>query len=254
MQKREYLNFEGITISSYEYGEFDKIFNILSPHKGIITAIIKRIRKTSNKNFDYIDVFQKMNFKASITDNFYIIYEAKSVETWFERPIKLTNLSSGNIIAELTINFNSINENNNYIYHLVSKCLKWISNDIFIFTLVYFQIKLLLAEGIFPEINICLNCNNKIQPGDYLLNLIESGIFCNKCSEKTKFSSLKLLEQEIRLLKHIKNTEYDNNLNINNIITKKVELNLYKKLSTYIKFYTNKELKSEKILFSSLNK
>ena len=189
MQKREYLNFEGITISSYEYGEFDKIFNILSPHKGIITAIIKRIRKTSNKNFDYIDVFQKMNFKASITDNFYIIYEAKSVETWFERPIKLTNLSSGNIIAELTINFNSINENNNYIYHLVSKCLKWISNDIFIFTLVYFQIKLLLAEGIFPEINICLNCNNKIQPGDYLLNLIESGIFCNKCSEKTKFSS-----------------------------------------------------------------
>ena len=87
-----------------------------------------------------------------------------------------------------------------------------------------------------------------------LLNLIESGIFCNKCSKKTKFSSLKLLEQEIRLLKHIKNTEYDNNLNINNIITKKVELNLYKKLSTYIKFYTNKELKSEKILFSSLNK
>ena len=50
MQKREYLNFEGITISSYEYGEFDKIFNILSPHNGIITAIIKRIRKTSNKN------------------------------------------------------------------------------------------------------------------------------------------------------------------------------------------------------------
>ena len=49
MQNREYLNFEGITISSYEYGEFDKIFNILSPDKGIITAIIKRIRKTSNK-------------------------------------------------------------------------------------------------------------------------------------------------------------------------------------------------------------
>ena len=107
MQKREYLNFEGITISSYEYGEFDKIFNILSPNKGIITAIIKRIRKTSNNNFDYIDVFQKMNFKATFTDNFCIIYEAKSVETWFERPIKLTNLSSGNIIAELTINFNS---------------------------------------------------------------------------------------------------------------------------------------------------
>ena len=54
MQKREYLNFEGITISSYEYGEFDKIFNILSPNKGIITAIIKRIRKTSNNNLELI--------------------------------------------------------------------------------------------------------------------------------------------------------------------------------------------------------
>ena len=156
MQNREYLNFEGITISSYEYGEFDKIFNILSPDKGIITAIIKRIRKTSNKNFDYIDIFQKMDFKASIKDNFCVIYEAKSLQSWFDRPIKLTNLSSGNIIAELTINFNSINENNNYIYHLVSKCLQWISNDMFIFSLVYFQIKLLLAEGIFPEIEICL--------------------------------------------------------------------------------------------------
>ena len=69
MQKREYLNFEGITISSYEYGEFDKIFNILSPHKGIITAIIKRIRKTSNKNFDYIDIFQKMNLQHLIVDH-----------------------------------------------------------------------------------------------------------------------------------------------------------------------------------------
>ena len=75
MQNRQYLNFEGITISSYEYGEFDKIFNILSPDKGIITAIIKRIRKTSNNNFDYIDIFQKMNFKASLTDNFCIIYD-----------------------------------------------------------------------------------------------------------------------------------------------------------------------------------
>ena len=102
--------------------------------------------------------------------------------------------------------------------------------------------------------DICLKCNNKIKPGNYLLNLIESGIFCNDCSDKTKFSNLKLLEQEIRLLKHIKNTEYDNNLNVNNIITQKTDLNLYKKLSTYIKFYTNKELKSEKILFSSLNK
>ena len=45
MQNKEYLNFEGITISSYEYGEFDKIFNILSPNNGIIIAIIKRIRK-----------------------------------------------------------------------------------------------------------------------------------------------------------------------------------------------------------------
>ena len=62
MQKREYLNFEGITISSYEYGEFDKIFNILSPHKGIITAIIKRIRKTSNKNFDYISKNEFQSF------------------------------------------------------------------------------------------------------------------------------------------------------------------------------------------------
>ena len=254
MQNREYLNFEGITISSYEYGEFDKIFNILSPDKGIITAIIKRIRKTSNKNFDYIDIFQKMDFKASIKDNFCVIYEAKSLQSWFERPIKLTNLSSGNIIAELTINFNSINENNNYIYHLVSKCLQWISNDMFIFSLVYFQIKLLLAEGIFPEIEICLKCNNKIKPGNYLLNLLESGIFCNDCSGRTKFSNIKLLEQEIRLLKHMKNTEYDNNLNFNNIITQKTDLNLYKKLSTYIKFYTNKELKSEKILFSSINK
>ena len=71
MQKREYLNFEGITISSYEYGEFDKIFNILSPNKGIITAIIKRIRKTSNKNFDYIDIFQKMNFSILLKTNLF---------------------------------------------------------------------------------------------------------------------------------------------------------------------------------------
>ena len=254
MQNREYLNFEGITISSYEYGEFDKIFNILSPDKGIITAIIKRIRKTSNKNFDYIDIFQKMNFKASLSDNFCIIYEAKSLETWFERPIKLNNLSSGNIIAELIINFNSINENNNYIYHLVSKCMQWISNDILIFSLVYFQIKLLLAEGIFPEIDLCLNCNNQLEPDNYLLNLIESGIFCNVCSSQIKFSNIKLLEQEIRLLKHIKNTEYDESANLNNKITEKVDLNLYKKLSTYIKFYTNREIKSEKILFTSLNK
>ena len=119
----------------------------------------------------------------------------------------------------------------------------------------YFDnIKLLLAEGIFPEIDICLNCNKQIKPGNYLLNLIESGIFCNDCSGRTKFSNIKLLEQEIRLLKHIKNTEYDNNTNLNNKITQKTDLNLYKKLSTYIKFYTNKELKSEKILFSSINK
>ena len=77
MEKKKYLNFEGITISSRDYGEYDKIFNILTEDEGVVTCILKRIKKT-NQNYDSIDIFQKMEFKASARENLWLIYEAKN--------------------------------------------------------------------------------------------------------------------------------------------------------------------------------
>ena len=250
MQKTKYLNFEGITISSNDYGEFDKIYNILSESEGVISCIIKRIKKNNNPNYDSIDIFQKMEFKASVRENFWTIYEAKNKYSWFDSPINLAKLSSSNIIAELCIKFNSINENNAYIYHLVNICLSLISKNNILFSLIYFQIKILISEGIFPEINNCLSCNTKLTPDDYYLIFEIGGLSCSKCL--TDDTKIKFLESEIRLIKYMSKIELSYNESDQKTIGN-VDINLYKKISEYIKYHTTQEIKSEKIFFTSLN-
>ena len=251
MEKKKYVNFEGITISSRDYGEYDKIFNILTEDEGVVTCILKRIKKT-NQNYDSIDIFQKMEFKASARENLWLIYEAKNKYSWFERPINLNKLISSNIIAELCIKVNSINENNRYVYNLINICLYLIAENHIIFSLIYFQVKILLSEGIFPELNNCLVCNNELTPLNYYLVFENGGLICSECMT-VKNNRILLSENEIRFLKYLSKNEI---LNINKINTKLLEnadIQLYKKLSEYIKYHTNQELKSEKIFFSSLN-
>ncbi len=251
MEKKKYLNFEGITISSRDYGEFDKIFNILTPDTGVVTCIVKRMKK-NNQNFDSIDIFQKMDFKASVRENLWLIYESKNKFSWFERPIDLAKLISSNIMAELCIYTNSINENNKYVYHLFNLCLSLISKNKILLSLIYFQVKILLSEGIFPEINICLLCNTSLKPGNYYLAFKNGSLICPNCPI-SKNNSVLLEESEIRLLKFISKNEISSVDIINNKLSKNANIKLYKKLSEYLKYHTNQELKSEKIFFSSLN-
>ena len=98
----------------------------------------------------------------------------------------------------------------------------------------------------------CLVCNNELTPLNYYLVFENGGLICSECMT-VKNNRILLSENEIRFLKYLSKNEI---LNINKINTKLLEnadIQLYKKLSEYIKYHTNQELKSEKIFFSSLN-
>ena len=99
--------------------------------------------------------------------------------------------------------------------------------------------------------NNCLVCSNELTPFQYYLVFENGGLICSECMSATN-NRILLSETEIRFLKYLSKNEIQNIKKINTKLLGNADIQLYRKLSEYIKYHTNQELKSEKIFFSSL--
>lgn len=210
---------KGIIIKRQNYLETDKLLTIYTKDFGKITAIAKGVRKPLSKLSCHLQLFYEANLLLNKGKNIDLVVSAESINQ-FEYISKDSQIINACFfISELLYKSTQERLESTKIYTCFLDILKNITNNNAKKISYYFEQKLYQFLGIYPEIEKCVICQEKIKKQNYYLNIYEGGLVCSKCFKGLK-NNISISENTIKLLKLIREKEIKYLLKI--IVEKKI--------------------------------
>lgn len=171
---------EGIVISSISYGESDKILNIFTLEKGVISAKIKGVKKSGAKLGFAKEPFCFAEFVFSVKGSHRTIIGASLIDSFYPLRENFNRLYSASVIVEFVKRFLKESILSPELFLLTINSLKKIAYESGeLYALVEFLIKALRVSGYALSLkNECV-CGNPINNTVYFD--YRTGSFC--CEE-----------------------------------------------------------------------
>lgn len=174
---------EAIVLTSYDYGEADRILTLFTAQSGKLRAIAKGVRRTKSRKAGHLDHLTRANLLLARGRNLDIITQADTIENF--RPMRddLWRSSHGQYVAELIDSF-SVEDLANYpVYALGVSTLRRLatSPDLDLVTRS-FELQLLGFTGYRPQLHRCLACDISIEPVSNRFSSRLGGVLCPACS------------------------------------------------------------------------
>lgn len=193
-----------IIIRKQNFSETDRLLTVYSYDYGKIKILAKGVKKTLSKLSGHLELFYITDLVVSKGKNLDIITSANFINKFTNiENTKNTNCAAY-YISELIYLLCEEAEKNPQIFELLTDTLARITDENYIRIINFFEIKLFQKLGHQPEIDGCVVCHNKGVSSNYFFNYEEGGLVCQKCS-LGKNNNIKLLPNDIKLLKIIKN-------------------------------------------------
>lgn len=237
---------QGIIIARKNFFEADRIITVLSLRHGKIKLIAKGVRKFLSKNAGSIELFVISNLLAAEGRNFDVLASAEIVKSFKDIRGSLEKTALAYKMAELVDRTLEENQEHDDVFDLLKASLEYLDNATFdknnlIFE--FFAINLLSKIGFAPELNLCVECQKKLEAEENYFDPGMGGILCQDCSRSAKII-LRVNPNQIKLLRIFLTKEIE--------ILRKVKINpedvlsLKKIIKNFIEYVLERELKSER--------
>jgi DNA repair protein RecO (recombination protein O) len=177
--------YKGIVIRETPYGDSNKILNILTKEKGVITAGALGARKPGRNMLSSTSIIAFSEFELSGSESTkYYIKGASLIESFERIKNDIVLLTYSAHLCDIVLDTVRGTESSEEIYRLVLYTLAKLSEksknpDLIIHT---FELKLLFILGYTPVLDECCVCKEKIDPDqkDFLFSHEACGIICGK--------------------------------------------------------------------------
>lgn len=171
-----------IIIGRLNLGESDRILTLFSPGLGIIRAIAKGSRRTKSKFSGHTELFTLGDFVISGGKNLDIITDVSLKENYMTKSPDMESIKSAYYFAEIIIKLLPGDEPHPEIFDLLTFCLAnygVLGDEL---TRLIFVARILKTLGIYPELDICVKCNEKPTESNLYFSKTAGGIACRDCS------------------------------------------------------------------------
>jgi DNA repair protein RecO (recombination protein O) len=179
----------GVVLRTYKLGEADRIVVFLTEENGKVRAVAKGVRKTMSKFGARLEpmshvrllLYRGRNRDGTSLD---IVSQAESVEPLAPMLSSLDRASQGIAVLEAADQLGLEREPNPQLYRMVVGVLRTIADRPAPLVVPAFYWKLLSAEGLRPELDVCVRCGESPEDGDVELvafDLEEGGTLCRSC-------------------------------------------------------------------------
>jgi DNA repair protein RecO (recombination protein O) len=191
-------------------GEADKIICVFTPEYGKIKVLAKGARRTTSKFGGRLEILAHNFYLLARGKNFSILSQIETIDNFAALRREYRLLQTGLYLAKLTDLFTDDGIPDPPLYNLLFQSLRLLNSGVLpqVLTMV-FEIKLLLVEGIYPNLEKCVECSKKLgsRPKKINFNLSGGGIICSECSRKNTgnfevdYSVVRLLDKIRRIRK-----------------------------------------------------
>ncbi len=202
------VQISGLIIRETDYGENDKIINILTEKNGIISAIVKGAKSIKSKKSSIVQYFSYGNFLLYARKNGYVVDDFEILELFWNIREDLYSLSLAQYFSQLCFAFSPDENKSNELMRLFLNTLFYISNKKKSLPVLksIFEIRGSSICGYMPNLMGCVYCKNYNFPEIYFS--VENGVLiCGDCFKKSaeykKFGANRLSGAVLAALRHI---------------------------------------------------
>ena len=168
-----------VVLRTYKLGEADRIIVLLTEEHGKIRAVAKGVRKTSSKFGARLEPMSHVRLLLSQGRELDIVSQAESVETLAPMLVDLDHLTAGIAVLEAADQMSLDREPAPQLYRMVVGALRTIAERGGPLVVPAFYWKLLAADGLRPELDMCVRCGEDVQLVAF--DMDQGGALCRNC-------------------------------------------------------------------------
>jgi DNA repair protein RecO (recombination protein O) len=169
----------GVVLRTYKLGEADRIVVLLTEEHGKIRAVAKGVRKTGSKFGARLEPMSHVRLLLSQGRELDIVSQAESVETLAPMLVDLDHLTAGIAVLEAADQMSLDREPAPQLYRMVVGALRTIAERGGPLVVPAFYWKLLAADGLRPELDMCVRCGEDTQLVAF--DMDQGGALCRNC-------------------------------------------------------------------------
>ncbi|GIW21978.1 MAG: DNA repair protein RecO [Candidatus Sericytochromatia bacterium] len=230
---------EGITLKTYNFSEYDKVFVIFSKENGLLRAIAKNIRKSKNNFGGMLEPLNVNRILLRKGKNLEQIYQSEIVKSFIGIRKDYDKLIYTLFLFEMIVNFLHDGEISENIYNLLIQTLDFLEvSENILPIIIFFEINFLKLIGYENDYYNCYSCQKDLLENKLGFDIYSGNIFCDNCIKKNS----KVIDAEIlNSIRKIKNGELEN---INNFYLEEIQ----KLFKIYISHLSEKKIKTLDII------
>ncbi len=235
-------NTEAIILKHSDLGEADRIVTLYTPNRGKIRSVAHGVRKTKSKLGGHVEPITLSSIMLSRGRNLDTISQSQVIESFPPIHNDLNLMAQAIYLIELTDAFTSEHIENYPVYKLLLDSLHQLGRTRRVELLFrYFEIRLLEYMGYRPELNVCLNCRNPVEPVDNSFSPSGGGILCPNCAHAEPLVRA-ISVNALKVLRLLQRGEYAtaSRLRIGNALSYELRGTIH----GYIRYLLERELKS----------
>ncbi len=177
-----------VVLRTYKLGESDRIIVLMTEQHGKVRAVAKGVRKTKSKFGARLEPMSHVNLLLVQGRELDIISQADIVETIAPLVGDLDHITHGLALLEAVDQMSLEREPNEQLYRMLVGALRTVAERSGPLVLPSFYWKLLSAEGIRPELDMCVRCNEADNP-IVAFDMDQGGVLCRNCRTGAPLSS-----------------------------------------------------------------
>lgn len=179
----------GVVLRTYRLGEADRIVVLMTEEHGKVRAVAKGVRKTRSKFGARLEPMSHVRLLLYRGRELDIVSQADSVEPLAPLLSSLDRVSQGLAAVEAVDQLGLEREPNPRLYRMAVGVLRTIAARPAPLNVPAFYWKLLAAEGLEPQLDVCIRCGeaDPVVPM-VAIDLTEGGVVCRSCRSGTTVS------------------------------------------------------------------
>ncbi|HLU42290.1 MAG TPA: DNA repair protein RecO [Microthrixaceae bacterium] len=169
-----------VVLRTYKLGEADRIVVLMTRGRGKVRAVAKGVRRTTSKFGSRLEPGSHVQVQLHEgRGELHIVTQAETVEPYHRTREDLTRLSRASSLLEAVDQLAQEGEPDRRLFDMLTGGLRTVEQRNPPMVCGAFYLKLLAAEGIAPELDACVSCEE--EGGPFFLALEEGGVRCRSC-------------------------------------------------------------------------